>query len=346
MTAKILPFILCLILSQSCVENYEFIIDKNLKDTANFPVGVATQSYYLQNGEYADVVNSEFNSLTAEWEMKQNITAYDENLYNWEQADSIVAYGIRNGLRIHGHALLWHNAVPSWVDYFQGSDTEFEAMIKDYIQTVVLRYKGKIASWDVVNEAFEDSGSDWRNTIFRERMGDDYIEKCFVWAREADEDVLLFYNDFNLAYSESKMDAVIEMVENFKTRNIPIDGVGMQMHVGYNYPSNRKIENAVEKLVATGVKIHFSEVDIRTNILGGSNSLSNRRANQQAEKMQAITEIYNKIPADQQFGITFWGLRDNESWLLSHYGNPEWALLFDEDYQRKVAHQGFLRSVE
>lgn len=346
MKINILPIILSLFILQSCVENYDFIIDNTLKEAASFRVGVATQGQYLHNGIYTDVTNAEFNSLTAEYEMKQNIIHINENNFSWWRSDSIVEYGIRNGMRIHGHALLWHNSVPSWLEHFQGTDAEFEAHIKDYIQTVVSRYKGKVASWDVVNEAFEDSGSDWRATVFRERIGEDYIEKCFQWAREADEDVLLFYNDFNLAYSSDKMDAVIEMVEDFKARNIPIDGVGMQMHIGYNYPSNNRIEENVEKLIATGLKIHFSELDIRTNISGWNNSLSSRRANQQAAKMQAVTEIYNQIPADQQFGMTFWGLRDNESWLIHFHGNPEWALPFDEDYERKPMHQGFLRALD
>ena len=211
--------------------------------------------------------------------MKMNITYPSEGSYDWTASDAIVDYGNNNGFNIHGHALIWHNSTPSWVENFTGTDVEFEAMVKDYIKTVVTRYKGKVKSWDVVNEAFENTSGEYRNSVFFEKLGSDYIAKCFTWAREADPDVLLFYNDYNMCSDKTKRGAVLSMIDDFKTRNIPIDGVGYQMHISYNGPSNKEIIAAANEIVDRNLLIHFSELDIRANpnndiaILNDSRSL-------------------------------------------------------------------------
>ncbi len=327
-----------------CQETPSILIDKNLKEVATFPIGLAVQANYLTNLRYSKTVLEEFNSLTAEREMKQNVLMPEPNTYNWIYADSIIAFAERHQMRVHGHTLLWHSSIPYWLDLFQGTDAEFETLIKTYIQTVVSRYAGKITSWDVVNEAFEDEGGELRNSLFQRRIGDDYVAKCFQWAREADPDVLLFYNDYGLVWNKSKCEAVIKMLDDFENNNIPIDGIGLQMHISDNYPRNSDIEKAVDLFVERGLKIHFSELDVRVNPNGTATELTQKLAEQQFRKVKAITEIYNTIPTAQKSGITLWGLRDNESWVLAHWGNLDWALFFDEKYERKLAHQGFLQA--
>ena len=128
-----------------------------------------------------------------------------------------LSFAQANDMNVHGHALIWHNATPSWVQNFAGTDAEFEAMVKDYITTTVTRYKGKVRSWDVVNEAFEDGVViPLRNSVFRQKMGDDYIKKCFQFARDADPDVLLFYNDYNMASSATKRTAMFNLVDELR----------------------------------------------------------------------------------------------------------------------------------
>lgn len=339
-TYLLFVFFLC-----SCQETPSILIDKNLKEVASFPIGLAVSANKFGDSRYAEIISQEFNSMTAEREMKQNILMPEPNIYNWIYADSIIAFAQRHQMRVHGHTLLWHSATSYWLEIFQGTDAEFEAVIKDYIQTVVARYAGKVASWDVVNEAFEDEGGVLRQSLFQRRIGDDYVAKCFQWAREADPDVLLFYNDYGLVWNESKCEAVLEMLDNFEENNIPIDGIGLQMHISTEYPKNRTIEKAVDLFVKRGLKIHFSEIDIRVNTNGNAETFTQDLAEEQFRKVKAITEIYNKIPSDQQAGMTLWGLRDNQSWVLGHWGNVDWPLFFDEKYDRKLAHQGFLQAL-
>lgn len=312
-----------------------------------FSVGMITRASYVNGGgQHTQILMDEFNSLTSEYEMKMNVMYPSEGNYDFSAADAIVGFAESNGLDVHGHALIWHNATPSWVENFSGTDAEFEAMVEDYITTTVTRYKGKVRSWDVVNEALEDSsGHPLRNSIFRQKMGDDYIKKCFQFARNADPDAILFYNDYNMASSPTKRDAMFDLADSLGD---VIDGVGAQMHISIDGPSAANIQAVADGTVSRGLKLHFSELDIRTNPEGDANvsSLSNEKANQQKAKFKEVVQIYNAIPLDNKFALTVWGLRDNESWLLDFWGVPDWPLMFDENYNKKQAYQGFIEGLE
>ncbi len=319
-----------------------------LKDAATtFSVGMITQASRINGGgQHTQILKKEFSSITSEYEMKMNIMYPSQGNYNFNAADAIVNFAVANNMYVHGHALIWHGATPNWVNNFSGSDEEFEAMVQDYITTTVTRYKGRVRSWDVVNEAIDDgSGNSLRNSVFRQKMGDDYIKKCFQWARNADPDAILFYNDYNMTVSSSKRIAMFNLVDNLGNL---VDGVGAQMHISYNGPSTNDIQAVADGTVSRGLKLHFSELDIRTNPEQDVNltALSSTKATQQQAKYKEVVQIYNSIPLDNKFALTVWGLRDNESWLLDFWSVPDWPLLFDKDYNKKKAYQGFLEGLQ
>ncbi len=317
----------------------------SLKAKSTFPIGVAIKSNKINDPTYAALVKKEFSSLSAEYEMKQDIFMPDSNVYSFTASDALVDFAQNNGLRMHGHALVWHNTIPVWLQNFGGTDAEFELIMKDYIQTVVSRYRGRIASWDVVNEGFNDGSNLLRNSIFRQRMGDNYIEKCIQWAHESDPDAILFYNDYNLESDGVKRAAVIAMINDFKARGIPINGFGFQMHISHNSPSIGTLTTAINELVATGLKIHFSEMDVRANPNNDLTELTLIRAQSQEERYRELAALYKTIPAAQQFGMTFWGVTDNDSWLIPFWGNVDWPLLFDVNYDYKLAHRGMINGL-
>lgn len=317
----------------------------SLQQAAPFPVGLATQSGRIQHTRHTDILERDFNSITAEYEMKQQTIHTFEGQYNWQEPDALVDYADSRGIRVHGHALIWHQSTPSWLETQVETDSAFEAIIQSYIQEVVSRYGNKVASWDVVNEAFDDEGG-WRNTIFRQRMGEDYIAKCFQYAHEADSSILLFYNEYGTIWNEGKLAVMMEMVDDLLLRGIPIDGVGLQMHVGYQFPALSLMKRAVDAIVERGLLVHFSEVDIRVNPDGKLTRLTEERAIAQENRLKEIVQLYQDIPADLQYGITFWGLRDNESWVINFWGNPDWPLLYTPDYDAKWAHRGFVEAFD
>ncbi len=316
-------------------------LEPSLRNSPTFPVGYAIQRTHLDDFQYLQLLRNEASSISAEYEMKMNPMYNNQNAVDYGIVDQIVGIADELEVRVHGHALLWHSAVPGWMNSFSGTDAEFESLIEDYVKDVVSRYRGQVASWDVVNEAFEDgSGNPLRNSVFRQKMGDDYIEKVFRWAREADPDVLLFYNDYNLAANGSKLDAVLDLADDFIARGIPIDGIGFQMHISYNWPSEQNIMLATNKVVSRGLQIHYSELDIRVNPDGASDSYTPELDQRFTDRTEFIFNFYKNLPEESQFGITWWGVKDDDTWLRDFWDNQnEWPLLFDSEFNPKPAAQ-------
>ena len=313
--------------------------------TTTFFVGVATSTPKIAISNYTQLIEREFESITAEYQMKMDVILPTKGIYNWSKADEIVNYSITKGLRVHGHALIWHESTPDWLVDYKGTDAEFELEVKNYITTVVTRYKDKVTSWDVVNEGVADAGGALRNTIFKQRMGDDYMVKCFKWAREADPNCKLFYNDYGFETNISKQNKIFDLILDWKSRNIPINGLGFQMHINY-LTAKSQMQDAITKAVGTGLLIHISELDIRMNPNNDISSFTTERATAQQLKYKEVVSMYNAIPLANKFGITLWGVKDDDSWLLKHHNNyNEWPLLFDSTFKAKKAHTGFLEGI-
>ena len=336
-------------------EDPTFLKVKVNKVANPFFVGMAVKAAQLTSGSGYDIIlKNEFSSISAEYEMKMDPISTASGVYNWAAADKIVAYGNANGINVHGHALVWHNAVPNWLKYFSGTDAEFALEVKKYITDVVTHYAGKVKSWDVVNEAADDNGGNMRNTIFLQRMGPNYIKDCFQWARDAanaagDTSLLLFYNDYATSTNIPKQDRVFTIVDDLKASNL-IDGIGFQMHNTYLSPTKAQIETDLNRAVTKGLKIHISELDIQVNPANDISTFTNERRLAQKEKYKEIVKIYNALPAANKYALTVWGMKDNESWIpfsteINHPGN-DWPLLYDSNFAIKSSHTGFLEGLD
>lgn len=315
-----------------------------------FKIGAAVSAELLRvNTQYKDLVVKEFNSLTPENAMKFGIIHPAENYYNWPDADLILTLAAETGKRVHGHTLNWYADVPDWVKNFKGDTNAWENLLKNHIKNIVGHYKGKVASWDVVNEAFEDDGT-LRNSIWVQKLGSDYIARAFQYAHEADPAALLFYNDYGqewgYEHKSVKRVAILNMVNDFLKRGIPIHGIGLQMHTRYTF-SDDNISLAIKSAAETGLKIHISELDVAMNATyDPSLSYSLSLEEMQAAKYKSIVKIYNSIPKSQQFGITTWNVSDGDSWVPGFFRVPDWPLPFNNKYQRKLAYQGILDGVK
>lgn len=329
------------------------VVTATLKESANFPIGNIVSASRLAGSDnyFRILLNKEFNSITAENDMKMAAMFPAPDTYDYSKGDAIVAYAKANGFRVHGHALVWHASIPNWLQNYAGTDEEFEAQVKAYVKTTVAHFAQEknelgesiVESWDVVNEHFT---SDAEAAVFYKRIGPDYLSKCFIWAKEADPDVKLFYNDYSLGSQSTKAMKVAEMANDFINNSIPIDGIGMQMHIDYQLPELATLTSNVNLLKNTGLLIHFSELDMTVNKTKTLSSLIENRANAQKERYKQIALLYKTIPEAQQFGITFWGMRDNDSWLINFLNNAnEWPLLFDSNYNYKLAFIGFLEGL-
>ncbi len=320
--------------------------DSTLEKMLPFPIGASVSISLLQNNtKYFNLAKKEFTSLTAENAMKFAGLHTAVNTYNWNDADYFVNFAIINKKRVHGHTLIWHQSLPSWVTNFVGDSTAWENLMKTHIQTVVAHFKGKVTSWDVVNEALEDDGG-LRNSIWRQKLGDDYVARCFQYAYQTDPTALLFYNDYGHEYSAIKRTAIINMLSAFKSRGIPVHGIGLQFHTRYNQ-SDANIAAAINAAAATGLKVHISELDVALNPENNlSLTLTPALAEQQAGRYKFIVKTYNAISANLKFGITTWNIGDADSWIPRQYNRPDWPLPFDANYLRKPAYYGILEGAK
>lgn len=340
---------------QSTIKHFKADTNLSLKNETSFHIGASVDAKRLYtDAKYAGIVINQFNSVTTENALKWATAQPGQNVFNFNKGDSIVAYALSHNMRVHGHVLVTVSAgsLPAWVSSFKGDDNAWKNMFKNHIQTEVRHYKGKITSWDVVNETFDDNGTVRSTTqsgdddnIWLSHLGADYTALAFQYAHEADPNALLFYNDNKQETSEGKLDAIINMVNDFKKRNIPINGLGVQMHISVNTP-NEGIANALRRLAKTGLKIHISELDIRINPYNTYiDSVSALKA--QADKYFFIAHAYSVlIPKAQQYGITFWNVTDKDSWILLSKHAQDSPLLFDKNYQQKFAYESFVQGLQ
>jgi endo-1,4-beta-xylanase len=319
--------------------------DPHLKDAVKFPIGASVNPRMLiENEAYRKIATNEWNSLTAENHMKMMLIHPASDRFDFSKGDEILNFGAATGKRMHGHTLVWHNQVPQWMKDFQGDQKAWESLLKTHIQTVVSHYKGKIAGWDVVNESFLDDGS-LRPTLWSEHIPD-YIAKSFQWAHEADPKAILFYNDYGQDGKPKKMQAILDLVKELKRRGIPIHGLGLQMHINVDSKRN-ELQEVLDKSVETGLKIHLSELDIAVNPKNNPDFVYEEKvASAQAEQFNYVFKSYAKVPAAQQYGITFWNISDKDSWLRGYFKRPkEYPLLFDDNYNKKPAYTNLINSL-
>lgn len=318
-----------------------------LQNSLPFKFGASVNIGFLQKNEnYRSLVTQEFSSITAESAMKIKELHPDENTYDFADADYLINYAKQYNKRVHGHTLIWDSSLPSWIKNYKGDSKAWEKLFKTHIQTIVKHFKGRVASWDVVNEAFKDDGTLDKTTIWYKKLGPDYIARAFEYAHEADPQAILFYNDYGHEYGNFKRRGIVAYVNKLKERGVPIHGIGMQMHTRYNL-SDDKFARAIKEVAATGLKVHISELDISLNPESNKNKkLTADLLKQQAAKYKFIVKTYNSIPESQQFGITAWNVTDGDSWVPKSYKRPDWPLLFDSNYQKKPAYQGVLDGVK
>jgi endo-1,4-beta-xylanase len=330
------------------------VVEDILKTTATFPMGVAINpSLLLDNKKYKDLILKEHNSLTTENAMKWATIHPSENVYSYGGSDYIVDFAMENKMRAHGHTLLWHAYNPAWLNNYKGDSAAFEGLMKNHIKEVAGHFKGKLAGWDVVNEAFTDGGALRRGlstdgSIWATKLGDDYIARAFQYAAEADPNALLFYNDYGQEYSKSKLNSILAMVKDLQKRKIPIHGIGLQFHISIK-ADIAGIENALKEVAATGLKIHISELDVNFSNFQKDATITFSEANSQAQKKmykQVMLSYRKLVPVAQQYGITCWNVGDADSWLRSAIQSNEWPLPFDDYYQRKPAYFGIIEGLK
>lgn len=347
----------------------------NLHSLASFPIGIAVSNNdsptynVLTNTSEKTVVEKHFNEMTAGNIMKMSYLQSTQGNFTFTNADAFVNYAKTKNINIHGHALVWHAEyqVPVFMKEWSGSSADFLTALEAHITSIVDHFETKdnLVSWDVVNEALTDgTPSNFRTTdsTFYVKSGNSavYIERAFQAARKANANVKLYYNDYNIDQNNSKTTKMLEMVTDFQARNIPIDGVGFQMHVCLNTPTAATIAAALKKVADKGLLVKITELDVAINqpfcdsypankITAFTQSVALAQKKRYCEIVKAYLD---SVPAAQRGGITVWGTTDANTWLNDLYKTQfenqkiAWPLLFDSNYNDKPALRGFADALQ
>ena len=334
--------------------------EPSLKDAVGdkFLIGVAVNVNQSSGVDTSSIklVKQHFNSIVAENCMKCEVIHPEEDRYDFTLADQFVSFGEKNGMAVIGHCLIWHSQLAPWfcVDE-KGNNVTPEVLkqrMKDHITTIVTRYKGRIKGWDVVNEAILEDGS-YRKSKFYEILGEEFIPLAFQYAHEADPDAELYYNDYAMNMP-GKREGVVKLVSSLKEKGIRIDAVGMQGHMGMDYPDINEFEQSIVAFAGTGVKVMVTEWDMSAlPTVKQSANISDTVAYQKMlnpypetlpdsvskawnNRMKQFFGLFEKH-ADVISRVTAWGVSDSDSWKNDFpvKGRHDYPLLFDRNYQPK-----------
>lgn len=325
---------------------------ETLREAANHSgmlVGTAVRPTLLSEAAYAATLTQEFNMVEPEDAMKWWTVRPNADGFDFAPADEIVRFAQAHGMKVRGHCLVWDHNNPRWLAEGHFSSPQLTHLLREHITTEMKHYAGQVFAWDVVNEALDENGtpkdSIWYNQpgIGLSDKGIAYVEQAFRWAHDADPVALLFYNDNGGEGLNRKSDAIYAMVKGFKKRGVPIDGVGLQMHISQlDYDTDAVAAN-IERLTKLGLQVHITELDVSLPV--------DSQGKAQEEDILHQTRIYRGVvrACMRNPGCTAvqtWGFTDKYSWIGSHsHGARGAALPFDRTYKPKSAYDAMLKEL-
>ena len=325
---------------------------QTLRDAANSRgifISAAVRDYALPEADYSATLGREYNMVEPENAMKWSTIRAKEGVFDFRDADVIVRFAQVHGMKVRGHCLVWDHDNPAWLEQGHFTPVELSHLIEEHIRTVMKHYAGQVLAWDVVNEGIDEKGhfrdSPWYNKpgIGLADKGSAYVEQVFRWAHEADPHAWLFYNEAMAEGLDHKSDVVYAMVKDFKQRGVPIDGVGIQLHVPTLDIDTVPIAANIKRLTALGVQVHITELDVALPV-DASGAASGDDLQRQAEVYRRVVHACVQNPGCT--AIQTWGFTDKYSWIRSHsHGTLGAGLPFDRDYRPKPAYDAIRQEI-
>ena len=306
---------------------------RSLAQARDFYIGTTVSVGALQKEQqYRDILATEFNMVTPEVSMKFDATEPERGHYDFTEGDILVAFAKTHNMQVRGHNLVWYMALPAWLTTGHFTRDELMSILHNHIFAEVSHYRGVVNIWDVVNEAINNDGS-LRDSIWSRGIGSDYLDLAFRWAHEADPQARLFYNDYGGEGLGQKSNAIYNLVAGMIKRGVPINGVGLQMHVSVDgYPPPQDVLANMKRLAALGLEVQITEMDVRIQ--------DDQRPMQ--VRLAAEAQIYRAmlstcLAVEQCTAFVMWGFTDRHSWIPGATGHPDAPLIFDAVYRPKPA---------
>jgi len=320
-------------------------------DRLGMLVGGAVDPELFGQAAYASAFASQVNMLEPENDMKFAVIHPAPNTYNFSPGDQIVEFAQTNGQKVRGHNLVWHQQIAPWVTSGNYTATQLNQILHDHITTVVSHYAGQVFAWDVVNEAMSDSPPALRSDIWYDSpgigfkgQGTKYIEQAFVWARAADPNALLFYNDYGADVVNAKSNAIYAMAQDFRARGVPLDGIGLQMHLLLSSDLSQLGPN-IQRYIALGLQVHVTELDVQIPVKADGTPVNPGDLQKQATLYQTALSACLRYKGCTAFQT--WGLTDKYSWIPGYTNGVDGlALPLDANYKPKPAFNAMITAYQ
>lgn len=318
-------------------------------DRAGLLIGTAVRPAQFSEPAYASTLAREFNMVEAEDAMNWWVLRPDRATYDFTQGDRVVAFAQAHNMKVRGHCLVWGRNNPDWLTYSGLTSRQLAKLLRAHIDRVMKHYAGQVFAWDVINEALDENGN-VRESIWYDQpgiglahRGTAYIEQVFRWAHTADPNALLFYNEAEGEEQNRKSDAIYEMLKQFKRRSVPIDGVGLQLHIPALAVDAKSLEANIARLTKLGLQVHITELDVSLAVDSSGHPSADDLARQADVYRRVVRACLNDAGCT---AIQTWGFTDKYSWIGSHSrGSRGQALPFDRAYLPKAAYQAVFEEV-
>lgn len=294
--------------------------------------------------EYRELVGTEFSSITPENQLKWEYVHPGPDTYEFDAADDVVEFAEEHGMVVRGHTLLWHSQNPDWLEQGGYTPDELRSILREHITTVVGRYAGRIAQWDVANEIIDDRGHlRTEENIWLRELGPDVIADAFRWAHEADPEAQLFLNDFGAESVNAKTDAYLTLVEDLLAQGVPVDGFGAQAHLDLEQDApGDDLRESLQRFADLGLATAVTELDVRVPLEDGRAVAADLE--RQAEYYRDV--VAGCLAVEGCTSITVWGCTDAYSWVPTFFPGKGAATLLTEDYARKPAYDAVAEALE
>jgi endo-1,4-beta-xylanase len=323
---------------------------RNAADHDSLLIGAAVRAAQFTEVAYATTLSREFNMVEPEDAMKWWVVRPNRDAFDFRQGDEVVSFAETHAMKVRGHCLLWARNNPEWLAQGHFTPAKLSRLLHDHITRVMKHYAGQVFAWDVVNEALDENG-DVRDSIWFNGpgigfagKGTRYIEQAFLWAREADPQALLFYNEAEGEGLNKKSDAIYDMVRSFKRRGVPIDGVGLQLHISKLDLDVAGLEANIARLAALGVQVHITELDVSVSVNPEGNLVKKDNLIRQAQIYRSVARAC--LQTSGCTAIQSWGFTDKYSWIgSSSHGSRGMALPLDRAYRQKPAYDAILEEL-
>ena len=306
---------------------------KDLAANHGIPLGIHVSLDRLGDKPYTNIVKSQFSFLTIDGEANWDTFNPKPNVYNYTKADKLMAFAKANNMPVQIHHLLWGEEafLPDWLKNGDYSKTQLLNIIHGYINNVVGHFKGQVEVWSVANEVFSRAQhiyglSDW----FADHTGGGttYVNDAFIWAHQSDPNAKLILNDFNNETENSVSNAEYNYIKEAKASGVPIDGIGMQMHINASDPPTVSAMVAnMQRFYAIGVPTYITEFDVNLNTVKGSSSYKN-----QLDAQIVYNVVRACIESKSCVSFDLFGVSDKESLLKLIAGTNSHSYLFTSRY--------------